>query len=73
MKHFPGTEVLVKSIEEAMEALAIPFFFLAIFVLLFASIMFFIEGQKGTFNELDGHWYDSGGDGMVYKNIPSVS
>ena len=30
MKHFPGTEVLVKSIEEAMEALAIPFFFLAI-------------------------------------------
>jgi hypothetical protein len=56
MKHFNGTEVLLKSIHEAVEALSIPFFFLGIFVLLFASIMFFIEGQVGEFNENDGKY-----------------
>ena len=32
MKHFDGTEVLIKSISEAMSALMIPFFFLGIFM-----------------------------------------
>ena len=69
MKHFNGTEVLKQTIIVAMEALSIPFFFLGIFVLLFASIMFFIEGQSGEFNEADGHYY-SGGESMTFLNIP---
>lgn len=69
MKHFAGTEVLIKSIKEAMEALYIPFFFLGIMVLIFASIMYFMEGQIGELSEVDGHYY-SGGEAMTYRNIP---
>jgi hypothetical protein len=62
--------VLINSITEAMAALAIPFFFLGIFVLLFASMMFFIEGQRGTQSMNDGHFYDEDGVAMTFRNIP---
>ena len=71
MKHFNGTEVLLKTLDTAFEALSIPFFFLGIFVLLFASIMFFIEGQQGELNTEDGNYYN-GGEGMTFPNIPAT-
>ena len=67
MKHFDGTEVLIKSISEAMAALMIPFFFLGIFVLLFASVLYFME--QGRLNEETGEYMINGG-ATVYPNIP---
>jgi hypothetical protein len=45
MKHFDGTDVLIKTIWDSLDALSIPFFFLILFNLLFASFMFNIETQ----------------------------
>ena len=67
MKHFDGTEVLIKSISEAMAALMIPFFFLGIFVLLFASVLYFME--QGRLNEETGEYIINGG-ATDYPNIP---
>jgi hypothetical protein len=43
MKHFDGTDVLISTIKGSLDALSIPFFFLMLFNLLFASFMFNIE------------------------------
>lgn len=67
MKHFDGTEVLTKSINEALAALTIPFFFLGIFVLLFASVLYFME--QGRLDEETGEYMIDGAV-TVYPNIP---
>ena len=52
MKHFSGTDVLIDSIAQSLHALMVPFFFLGVFVLLFASFLFFLE--QGVFDEDSG-------------------
>jgi voltage-gated potassium channel Kch len=56
MRKFEGSIILVESIKESAAALFVPFFFLIVMVMLFASTIFFVEDfikpQKAQFESI---------------------
>ena len=70
MKHFNGTDVLIKTMWDSADALTIPFFFLVLFNLIFASVMFTIESADAKIDESGNLLID--GTTPVFENIAST-
>ena len=70
MKHFNGTDVLIKTMWDSADALTIPFFFLVLFNLIFASVMFTIESADAKLDESGNLVID--GAPPVFENILST-
>ena len=53
-RQFPSSRLIVDTVYFSIDALLVPMFFLLVFVLIFASMLFFLEG---TFSHLDSTMY----------------